>query len=257
MFRFTWLIAGLLIGSLPVSLPMAQGPVSGGNWLMDERTNCRMLNSMMNLADGVRWSGACRNGLAEGAGTLQWLRGGQPVGTFVGELRGGLANGHGESTSPDGGERYEGDFRKNKREGRGVLFKADGSRYEGEFKNDLPEGHGVSYLPGGATIEAEFKNGLANGFGVVLMPSGGRYLGEFRNGRYDGRGTFITHDNIRYDSEWRDGAQHGHGTITHPDGTRVETQMRDNKPNGFGCMIRPTGERRCGTWCDGKMVSVD
>ncbi len=40
-------------------------------------------------------------------------------------------------------------------------------------------------------------------------------------------------------------------------GTRVETQMRDNKPNGFGCMIRPTGERRCGTWRDGKMVSVD
>lgn len=257
MLRFTGLIAGLFIASLSASLSTARAQVSGGNWLIDERTNCQMLNSMMNAADGARWSGACRNGLAEGMGTLQWLRGGQPAGTFVGELKRGLANGHGESTSPDGGDRYEGDFRENKREGRGILFKADGSRYEGEFKNDQPEGHGVSYLPGGATIEAEFKDGLANGFGVVLMPSGGRYLGNFRNGRYDGRGTFITHDNIRFDGEWREGAQIGPGTITHPDGMRIEGQMRNTKPDGSACVVRRNGERTCGTWRDGQMVSVD
>jgi hypothetical protein len=257
MFRFPWLMAGVLTICVSVSPRVAQSQVSGGNWLIDTRTNCQVLNSMMNAADGVRWSGACRNGLAEGTGTLQWLRGGRPAGTFVGELRTGLANGHGESTSPDGGERYEGDFHENKREGRGILFKADGSRYEGEFKNDQPDGHGVSYLPGGVTIEGEFKNGLANGFGVVLMPSGSRYLGNFRDGRYDGRGTFISNDNLRYDGEWRDGVQEGQGTTTNPDGTRIEVQMHNNKPNGYGCVIRPNGNRTCGMWRDGKMVSVD
>lgn len=257
MFRVPWSIAGLLIFSLWALPRASQGQVSGGAWLMDQRSNCQVLNSMANMADGVRWSGGCRNGLAEGTGTLEWLRQGRPAGTFVGQMRRGLANGHGESTSPDGGDRYEGDFRENKREGRGILFKADGSRYEGEFKNDLPEGHGVSYLPGGATIEAEFKNGLANGFGVVLMASGGRYLGGFRNGMYDGRGTFITHDNIRFDGEWHEGVQNGPGTITHPDGMRIEGQMRNTKPDGAACVIRRNGERTCGTWRDGKMVSVD
>ena len=44
--------------------------------------------------------------------------------------------GFGKYYYPDG-DRYEGLFSNNKREGKGVYFYIDGSRYEGEFKNGI------------------------------------------------------------------------------------------------------------------------
>ena len=37
------------------------------------------------------------------------------------------------------GDRYEGEFKKNQRNGYGILFYVDGSIYEGKFKNNKCE----------------------------------------------------------------------------------------------------------------------
>ena len=35
------------------------------------------------------------------------------------------------------GDRYEGDFKNDKREGKGIMYHNNGDRYEGDFKNDF------------------------------------------------------------------------------------------------------------------------
>ena len=47
------------------------------------------------------------------------------------------------------GDRYEGDCKNDKREGKGIIFIKNGDRFEGDFKNDLGEGKGIYYYTDG------------------------------------------------------------------------------------------------------------
>jgi hypothetical protein len=42
---------------------------------------------------------------------------------------------------------FVGEFKNDKRTGRGVFHRANGERYEGEFKDGKRHGVGVSYVP--------------------------------------------------------------------------------------------------------------
>ena len=44
------------------------------------------------------------------------------------------------------GDRYEGDWKNNVYEGKGIYFWKDGRKYEGNWKNDKKEGVGIFYL---------------------------------------------------------------------------------------------------------------
>ena len=44
------------------------------------------------------------------------------------------------------GDRYEGDFRNDEREGLGIMYFNDGDRYEGDYREGKPEGKGIYYL---------------------------------------------------------------------------------------------------------------
>ena len=63
---------------------------------------------------------------------------------------------------------YEGDFIKDKREGKGKYYYENGEYYDGEFKNDLRNGKGIEY----------YKNKKV------------KYDGDFINDMYDGNGKF-------------------------------------------------------------------
>ena len=43
------------------------------------------------------------------------------------------------------GDRYEGEWRNGKYEGKGIYYWNDGDRYEGEFRNGKAEGKGIYY----------------------------------------------------------------------------------------------------------------
>ena len=70
------------------------------------------------------------------------------------------------------GHRYEGEFKDNKRNGKGVYYWPSGARYEGEFKDGQENGKGVHYWPDGHRYEGEFKDGQENGKGVYYWPDG-------------------------------------------------------------------------------------
>jgi hypothetical protein len=121
-------VAGVLLLNLPV-LSMAEG------WVKDPKTGCSIWT---NSADGASWKGACIGGKASGTGTLISNKGGKPLSTYKGTMKEGRISGQGEVTYATG-DRYIGQFKDGKRNGRGIMFTGGGSsRYEGLWKNDEP-----------------------------------------------------------------------------------------------------------------------
>jgi antitoxin component YwqK of YwqJK toxin-antitoxin module len=53
--------------------------------------------------------------------------------------------------------KYEGEFKNNKREGKGIFYYNNGDRYEGDYKNDKREGKGILYFNDGDRYEGDFK----------------------------------------------------------------------------------------------------
>ena len=43
------------------------------------------------------------------------------------------------------GDRYEGDFKNDKPEGKGIIICKNGDKYEGDFKNGIPDGKGIMF----------------------------------------------------------------------------------------------------------------
>lgn len=80
-------------------------------WIADPRTGCKVWDPMPQPHEAVHWSGGCKNGYADGKGTLQWIENGEP------------------------GERYDGEYRNGKRNGRGVLTEQNGTRIKGDWLN--------------------------------------------------------------------------------------------------------------------------
>jgi hypothetical protein len=80
--------------------------------------------------------------------------------------------------------RYEGEFRKGLKHGKGVKTWPWGDRYEGSFVDDRKEGQGV-YIWGegsrwaGERYEGEFLGDRRQGFGVYSWPNGDRFEGQW------------------------------------------------------------------------------
>jgi len=111
-----------------------------GALIADETTGCRLWNPTPHEHETVRWSGQCVNGLAQGKGKLQWLRGGQLYEVDEGEWDAGRQFGYGSQQWPTG--RYDGDLANSEPNGKGALILKD-ARYDGEFRNGKPNGAGI------------------------------------------------------------------------------------------------------------------
>ena len=88
------------------------------------------------------------------------------------------------------GDRYEGQFKNDKMEGKGIYYYNNGNRYEGDFKNDKFEGKGIYYFNSGNRYEGEYKNDKKEGKGIYYYNNGNRYEGEYKNDKAEGKGIF-------------------------------------------------------------------
>jgi hypothetical protein len=70
------------------------------------------------------------------------------IGTYVGELKKGLANGKGTAK---GADEYTGDFKKGLPDGVGVYTDSLGNVYTGAFRNGKKEGRGIMTMANGKT----------------------------------------------------------------------------------------------------------
>ncbi len=101
------------------------------------------------------------------------------AGTYQGGCKDGLAEGYGEAR---GAAEYRGGFGAGRKHGKGVKVWPAGDRYEGEFVEDRKEGMGkYTWSPRGPAAGERYSGAYLNdrrhGYGAYEWPSGDRYAG--------------------------------------------------------------------------------
>jgi hypothetical protein len=80
--------------------------------------------------------------------------------------------------------KYEGQWYKDKKHGKGKCEFSDKSMYEGEFVNDVFEGHGTFNWPNGDAYSGNWSNGRMEGNGEFKHNDGHILTGTFKNNYY-------------------------------------------------------------------------
>lgn len=142
---------------------------------------------VLNLAEGV-YEGPVLNGKPHGSGVLTYSQSNEKHRKYEGEFQNGLRHGRGILTWRSG-NRYIGDFEKNKLTGHG-RYEWNGTVYEGNVVNGEYEGQGRLTLADGTRIVGNFQKNAANGYAEHLMTNGGTYKGHWKNGEWNGQGTW-------------------------------------------------------------------
>lgn len=90
------------------------------------------------------------------------------------------------------------------------------TEYEGDFKNNMPNGKGVLYFENGSMYKGEFKNGRMEGKGMMdIRQMKGEsdhveiYEGDFADDLFEGYGVFMENNVVVYRGYWRYGKKHG------------------------------------------------
>lgn len=145
---------------LPDSLAISwTAPCQDGSWFLDPQAGCRLWDWHPDPEDTATWSGACLSGQKEGRGVVQWYEHERPI------------------------DRFEGAFRRGKREGVGRYDWPAGQSYRGGYAADLPDGQGTVTIDG-ASFSGVWRRGcLAYGdkriaIGVPLSTCDGGQLSE-------------------------------------------------------------------------------
>ncbi len=178
MNLFIYSVITIVVGiSLPARLsaqPRPSLPVvtnlfysSSGKWVQVSNTNCVIWNSWPREGESVTWSGGVVDGKAQGKGTVQWFTNGVPTTRYIGELKGGLADGHGISKGPLSefeGEWSRGSFVSTN----GTIKYPNGNWYKGEIMNGFKTGNGDSII-------GDWRDSKLEGIGTYQMKSGGSF----------------------------------------------------------------------------------
>lgn len=148
------------------------------------------------------WSGACKDGLADGAGIATWLDATTPN-KFDGTLARGEVSG--TATLVYGGQTYIGNFFQFEPHGQGFFKFSDGSMYEGGIDHGRYSGPGIFQDVDRSRYEGEWVAGHREGQGRATYTLGGSYDGHWHADRYDGQGTIVYVGGRTYTGQFRDG----------------------------------------------------
>ena len=149
------------------------------------------------------------------------------------------------------GSKYEGEWKNDLIEGKGIFYDNDGNRYEGEFKNNKKDGKGIFYCKNGNRYEGGWKNGLLEGNGIMYFNDGDRYEGVLKSGKKEGKGILYSKQRIQYEGEWKNGSIEGKGIFYYNDGNRYEGDFKKGKMDGKGIFYYKNGDREMGDFSKG------
>jgi hypothetical protein len=161
----------------------------------------------------ISWEGPCKNGYADGRGTLTWRAQDNTKWKLEGTLaRGAIA---GEATRSSGEATYIGTFRNGVPHGTGYFRYADGDQYEGGVADGLHEGPGLFVQRDGSSYEGYWKQDRRHGYGKAVFSTGGSYVGEWRDDRFHGRGKIVyAGSRHSYEGEFVAGRVRGSAPLT-------------------------------------------
>ena len=241
-----------IAGGLCVPASAQQPPT--GVWIADPKTGCRVQNVKPEPGESVRWNGGRQNGLAQGRGTLDWFKNGQPNGRTEGEWKAGILNGRALTTWPDG-RRYEGEVRNGDLNGRGIMTFPNGIRVDATFRDGKMNGRGrLTGAPGG-TLDADFVDDIAVR-GVWSYANGNKYEGELKDFKPNGKGKMSQKNGTSYEGDFKDGNWEGHAVVHYAVGDVYEGEWKGLYPNGRGTLHRKTGSFS-GIWVEGCLSNAN
>jgi hypothetical protein len=112
------------------------------------------------------YAGPCRDGLAEGAGHAKGSA------EYRGGFRAGMKHGHGVKSWTNG-DRYEGEFAEDRREGRGKYTWGrgpwEGQSYEGGYLADQRHGEGIYRFASGDVYKGPWAEDRITGYATPMM----------------------------------------------------------------------------------------
>jgi len=128
--RRAWLAAA----SFSLIAPLARAQVSS-DWVADS-LGCKVANPHPQPIESISWTGACKDGYAEGPGKVLWFSGGKPNGMTSGTFRRGKLAGKASVTLPHAvfqgswlpGSRLDGEFLDNRLVGSGIITRPNGQK---------------------------------------------------------------------------------------------------------------------------------
>ena len=161
------------------------------------------------------------------------------------------------------GSVYEGEWKRNKKHGRGKLSHVkDSSVYIGDFRFGARHGNGkltiqVEYQKV-EVYDGQWQDDVMHGFGTYCYCPQNRktdmncsvgapekYVGHWRFGLHDGDGTMIFQDGSVYSGEFKDGFLCGRGVLSHCNGWNYDGQFLKNQRHGLGTLTE-LNETYCG-----------
>lgn len=170
------------------------------------KPDCLIANPHPIEDEQANWSGGCKDGYADGTGTLNWSVQGRPHGGYEGVLAKGVPNGP------------------------GFLLLPNDASLQGDFKDGKLEGKGVYTNPKGGKLNATFVAGVATGIADYNTPLGDTYHGEWRGHNPNGQGKMSYGAGGSYEGGWANGEFSGKGVITYPNGVQVARTFQPQPP---------------------------
>jgi hypothetical protein len=158
--------------------------------------------------EGNYYEGYFKNKKLEGKGIKRTIKGIIYNGDFID----GIKDGKGKEETLE--NVYEGEFKNNKKNGKGKLYyKILKDTYEGDFKDNNITGKGFYEWSNKETYKGTFLNGKMHGKGIYKWPDGGKYEGDYFNNIKEGNGVFTWSNGKIFDGPFKNGKPHGHGIL--------------------------------------------
>lgn len=171
---------------------------------------------------------------------------------FNGNVKRGKFDGYGVMVWNDSST-YLGNWQNNMRHGFGVFRDANGSEYVGLWQEGKRHGSGIYSNLNGEEYVGEWANGKMEGVGKLTTAYGDTYSGSFRNHKYHGMGMFEKKNGDRFMGFLENGFAHGLGILSLSTGEKYKGYFEKNSRHGKGVCSFEDGSRFAGEWYRGQM----
>lgn len=113
--------------------------------------------------------------------------------------------------------------------GKGTYVFSNGNKYEGEWFEDLKNGYGVLYYLNGERYEGFWENDKAHGKGTLTYIHGDKYVGDFRSALKHGKGDLFYANGDTFSGEWKNDRANGQGVLVYANGNKYEGNWKDDR----------------------------